>query len=318
MHLSHLSFCTLALLLMTSANAFSDSFDSDIYAGLQLGHGSFHYDNQSIPDDEDDRNFMGGLSLGYRITPYLATELNYQFLGEAEKQSNNKDASIDLNQVTLLGKITYPITPRLEPYLKLGVSNWFGKENNQSISGLSPAVAAGLQYSITPRVQLGVTYQHIDSIGNSEDIAHSSVFFETNFRFGKSNYSVASIAEQPYDGELDTKVIADVVTKSDSTFSVAFSFDSAEVTDMKTIKNLADKMKTNDSLIAYIYGYASPVGKTQYNDVLSQKRADAVKAKLIEQDITPERLVSFGKGEDRTPVSPISLGQRADVVIKVE
>lgn len=258
---------------------------------------------------------MGGLSLGYRVSPYFATELNYQHLGKSELLSNEAPISLDIDQVALFGKFGYPITPKLEPYVKIGVSRWFGEENNRSIDGMSSVISGGLQYSLSPKVQLGLTYQYIESVGSAIDIGHSGVFFETNFKLGRDATPDIENDALLYNAETEIEKQPRANNMIETTFSTTFAFDSIEITDASALNKLVAMMKADDSLIAQINGYASPIGKKSYNYTLSQKRSDAVKAYLVTQGISKERLVSVGKGEYSSSASPIGIGQRADSTI---
>ena len=57
-----------------------------------------------------------------------------------------------------------------------------------------------------------------------------------------------------------------------------------------------------------IEGYTDSVGTSEYNDGLSQRRADAVKTYLLEQGIGAIRLTSLGKGES----DPVAGNESAD------
>ena len=57
-----------------------------------------------------------------------------------------------------------------------------------------------------------------------------------------------------------------------------------------------------------IEGYTDSVGTSEYNDGLSQRRADAVKTYLIKQGVASTRLTSLGKGE----TDPVAGNESAD------
>lgn len=66
------------------------------------------------------------------------------------------------------------------------------------------------------------------------------------------------------------------------------------------IRRLADFMKEYTATSVVIEGHSSAVGNANYNLMLSQKRADAVKSILINKfDITESRLTSKGFGESQ-------------------
>ena len=70
----------------------------------------------------------------------------------------------------------------------------------------------------------------------------------------------------------------------------------------KHIKQAADFMNQRQNYSAEIVGYTDSVGRASSNQKLSQKRAEAVRAMLIEDGVSADRLTATGKGE----ASPIA------------
>jgi len=76
---------------------------------------------------------------------------------------------------------------------------------------------------------------------------------------------------------------------------------------------VVDKMKeySKDNVIV-ISGYADRIGNPKYNMALSQSRADAVKAYLVEQGIDGSRIETVAKGEADPVVSCDNIKGRAN------
>ena len=81
--------------------------------------------------------------------------------------------------------------------------------------------------------------------------------------------------------------------------SVVFAQGSSVVqkSQMANVEMIANYMKNNPDAKVKISGYASPEGKAEFNQVLSEKRADAVKNILVKKyKIAADRLVTEGLG----------------------
>lgn len=63
------------------------------------------------------------------------------------------------------------------------------------------------------------------------------------------------------------------------------------------LQELADFLIEYPSHIAIIEGHTDGTGTDDDNQVLSQRRADAVKSYLVDCGVDPKRLLAFGRGE---------------------
>ena len=82
--------------------------------------------------------------------------------------------------------------------------------------------------------------------------------------------------------------------------SVYFDFNKIDLdaTAMKEIKLIAQKMNSDPTLLLEIRGFADNVGNVQYNQKLSQRRADIVKNVLINTfKVSADRIIANGKGK---------------------
>lgn len=88
--------------------------------------------------------------------------------------------------------------------------------------------------------------------------------------------------------------------------AIYFGFDSYELsTEANTeVKTIVNWMIANPDTKIEITGHADEKGDARYNQRLSEKRAQAVKAALVEAGVNPNRVVTVGKGE----IEPV-LGQ---------
>ncbi|MBK5208661.1 MAG: OmpA family protein [Flavobacteriaceae bacterium] len=87
---------------------------------------------------------------------------------------------------------------------------------------------------------------------------------------------------------------------NDGYVSVFFDFDSSKVklaSSKDAINFISTYLKDNSSVNAELSGFADEVGATEYNNKLSEKRAQAVKSALVEAGIDAGRITIKGQGE---------------------
>ncbi len=91
---------------------------------------------------------------------------------------------------------------------------------------------------------------------------------------------------------------------------IKFKFNSFDVTSDSddNIQEFVDFMKRNDNYDAKIIGHTDSYGSEAYNQVLSEKRANAVKNIIINKGVDSARVSSEGKGE----LSPITTNNTRD------
>lgn len=93
-----------------------------------------------------------------------------------------------------------------------------------------------------------------------------------------------------------------------------FDFDKSEVRNTETgkVTKLVDYMKDNPNIMIGIDGHADPRGSDAYNQPLSQRRVDAIKASLVTAGIPASKIQTgaFGKTQLKCGESTESCWQR--------
>jgi len=122
------------------------------------------------------------------------------------------------------------------------------------------------------------------------------------------------VASPPPKPPAPTVVQADPCKEKVRLVGVEFGFDSTDVTpgSADTLKVAIEKLKKCAAIAVKIDGYTDSSGPAGYNQELSQKRADAVKAYLIQNGIGADRLSSRGDGEADPIASNETIAGRAE------
>lgn len=81
------------------------------------------------------------------------------------------------------------------------------------------------------------------------------------------------------------------------------------------IGRMAEVLNRYPQTMIEVSGHTDPRGTEQYNQHLSQQRADAVKNALIQHGIQPHRIASIGYGESRPLASNYAMNRRVEVSI---
>jgi outer membrane protein OmpA-like peptidoglycan-associated protein len=84
---------------------------------------------------------------------------------------------------------------------------------------------------------------------------------------------------------------------------VHFDFNKAAIRsdDEGMLKDVADRIKGDPKAVAIVEGHADQIGESDYNEVLAENRARAVRVYLRDQGADPRRLTMTSKGE-REPI----------------
>jgi len=77
------------------------------------------------------------------------------------------------------------------------------------------------------------------------------------------------------------------------------------------IEELTKFMKANDRYTIDINGHTDSQGEANYNQALSQKRADSLQKALVNAGISPTRMKAVGLGESQPIASNMEAGGRA-------
>jgi OOP family OmpA-OmpF porin len=122
------------------------------------------------------------------------------------------------------------------------------------------------------------------------------------------------VASPPPKPPAPTVVQADPCKEKVRLLGVEFASDSDAIAPASadTLKLAIEKLKKCEAISVTIDGYTDSTGPAKYNQELSQKRADAVKAYLVQNGIGASRLSSKGDGETDPIASNGTIAGRAE------
>ena len=104
---------------------------------------------------------------------------------------------------------------------------------------------------------------------------------------------------------------------SNTPLSVFFNINKSDIAsrkDLVNIQSLADYAKENNSNLV-VTGYAdSATGAADYNQSLSERRAETVAGELVKMGVNRDKISTQGKG-GVSDLSPVSYNRRATVKI---
>ena len=268
--------------------------------------------------------FAGIANFGYGLGNGLRFELEPGYRGNEIDRINGGPGSGHTKQATLMGNVLYdfnyltPVVP-LQPHVGVGagyahVWDRSSLQSGNAVSGQDDVPAfqaiAGMDYSISPSTKIGVDYRYM--------IAHDATFHVNNgltTHSGDINnhtllltmrYSFDTPAAPPPPAAQPAAFVpppaapAPAVVQAQRPYEVYFDFDSARLTadGRAVVDQAASSAKSGNVTQIMVTGHTDTVGTSSYNQRLSVKRADAVRAALIADGIRKDAIQTTGVGKN--------------------
>jgi OOP family OmpA-OmpF porin len=277
-------------------------------------------------DLEADNGGGGFISIGKELSPSwdLQGRLGYN---RADEDTGIAGAGGKYKQTTLGLDALYMFSrDKFRPFLLAGLG---AARNDVDYSGLGltdkkktswlAGLGLGAQYLFNDKFGLQADLRHQWSKAEAKNAAGTVDADETIgntlfnvggiFRFGAPAPVVAEAAPEPAPiaaapEPMPEPAPAPVCTPTVETITLQaeklFGFDKAKLADTSEIDTqVVAKMKENPIFASVkIVGHTDKLGSAEYNQKLSERRANQVRDYIISQGIDANRLIAVGKGED--------------------
>ena len=278
---------------------------------------------------EDTRDVGGKLFVGKQLNKYIAIEASYFDLGKFNYRATTTGNGVLASEteyrggaLDLVGQL--PLTQRFSVLGRAGLHytkattsftgnrlNALDNPNPPNEGRRNAKVGVGIEYKLTEALALRGEVERLrvnDAAGNRGDIDFGTVSLV--YKFGRPTAAayVAPVAAAPVAAPMEAPQAAPVApapapTPASEKVSFAaealFDFDKAVVKaeGKAALDELMTKLQGMNTEVMIAVGHTDSVGSNAYNDKLSLRRSDAVKAYLVSKGLDPARLYTEGKGE---------------------
>ena len=287
--------------------------DNTWYAGGKLGWSQFHdtgwYDSALNNSGSTHNSQLGaGAFGGYQVNPYVGFEMGYDWLGRMEYTGTPNSGALKAQGVQLTAKLGYPVTDDLDIYTRLGGMVWradskanygrTGQRLSDHDTGVSPLAAVGVEYALTKNWATRLDYQFVSNIGDAGTVGarpdNTMLSLGVSYRFGQDDV-VAPVAPAPAPAPVvETKRFT---LKSDVLFN--FNKSTLKAEGQQALDQLYSQLSSMDPKdgSVVVLGYTDAVGSDQYNQKLSEQRAQSVVDYLVSKGIPSDKISARGMGE---------------------
>ncbi|WP_373953913.1 OmpA family protein [Vibrio pomeroyi] len=310
----------VCIALISSATAYAESNQSDVFVGLQSG---YNFTDEVKDVDQMEGNWLLGIYGGYQWNKNWSIDLGYQYWDTFE--ANNKATDIDTKIIHSGIRYDWMLSDEWSLFGKIGAAYYDlnNKERRSGIeqtdTGISPLGEVGLAYNISKHWQINTSYQYVHEVGdNSSSIGlfnNHSALLGIKYRFGLGNEASSDMLSSQEKIEVKEPVVVESKTvekfnevnninKVPLALPTEVNIDSFAVSDYKLSKVQASKiekiiqlMKQRQELQVIIVGHADNEGSETLNKQLAGKRANSVVQHLEDAQISRDRMNVFSDGE---------------------
>jgi len=280
-----------AMLVWTGVYAQSGSAGDEGHLYLGLGASNLALDNERLPDvptsSPGHASKMANFFIGYQFNPQWAADLR---LG-----TEFDNASVDVigvNGYRFFGSGNW------RPFVSAGLSNFSLDDRATDDNTAQAQVGFGVSGNLNRNLELRIGYQAAFTISGDSYLDHEySAALVWHFR-----KPAAMAASAPVAAPAPVPVVVPPKKEVIKTYElqVLFDFDKSAIKSAyePQFKEIAQVLKDNPDITLRVEGHTCWIGTEKYNQGLSERRANAVKQKFVQQyGIAPGRIETVGYGE---------------------
>lgn len=288
----------------------------------------------------DEREAGYKLFVGKQLNQYFAVEAGFFDLGtfgfDATTTGNgvlSGEAGFRGVNLDLVGQ--WPLTERLSLLARAGAqyakaSTHFSGNRLAAVTNpdaserkLNAKVGLGAEYKFSEALAARAEierYRLNDAVGNRGDV--DLVSFSLVYKLGRpaarpvaASMIPPPVAAEPVIAPAPAVVAEPAVVSEKVTFAAEalFDFDKSVLKPdgKQALDDLASKLQGMDTEVMIAVGHTDSVGSTAYNEALSLRRSEAVKAYMVSKGMAPSKVYTEGKGESQPVADNANAAGRA-------
>ncbi|OEF23310.1 hypothetical protein A1QC_12285 [Vibrio rumoiensis 1S-45] len=295
------SIVSLSLLFSGQANAAAENA-GEFYLGAKTGWSNFV---ECSSTDCDDDAWAGSLYGGYQFNSWLSLEGGYNYLGKSKSYVSDVLANeTRVNQGELGLKMDWNLTDTWNLFAKVGGSyNDVDSTATEDDENFSYMAGAGIEYQINHNWRLRSEYQWFNHVGERSTTGNTDInylSFGISYYFGSPAPVAAAAVAAPVVAQEVAPEPAPEPLPAATLSTNAFTLNSTELTDTAkgSLDPVATYLEQHPDVTVDVVGYTDSSGAAEYNQQLSEKRAQSAADYLTAQGVETSRITVDGKGEE--------------------
>lgn len=285
---------SVASVLLATAGMASAAVTDTGYIGARAGYAHADWNSSNDPWVEKDNGGVGGSIFGgYSLSQYFSLEAAYNFFGgmEATNKVDNKDLKI--HGPELSARLSLPLTDNgTDVFLRGGFMYAMGSGSDGEFA---PVAGVGVNVMLTDNFAVRAGYDRYFEVYDAEP-QYKGVDFDLDLAY----LGVSYVFDKPAPAPVAEPVTQTVTTSYTLDANTTFGFDSSALSEQgKTAVNqvILEAQNSNLQFVQYnVAGYTDRIGNPNYNQKLSERRAQAVADELMAKGVAASDITAVGMG----------------------